>query len=54
MAKVAIVMGSDSDFEIMKKAAKALSKFGIEYEIRVISAHRTPEAAAEFSKKRFK
>lgn len=40
MAKVGILMGSDSDLPIMSKAAKMLEDFGIEYEMKVISAHR--------------
>ena len=48
--KVAVIMGSKSDADIMKKAADALSDFGIENDTFVISAHRTPEAVAEFSK----
>ena len=40
---VGIVMGSDSDLEVMKPAAEALSELGIDHEIRVVSAHRTPE-----------
>ena len=47
-AKVGIVMGSDSDLIIMKDAAKFLEKMGIEYEIAVASAHRTPELLTEF------
>ena len=47
MSKVLIVMGSQSDFDVVKKAADMLSKFSIDYTIRVISAHRTPSAAAE-------
>lgn len=49
--KVAIVMGSDSDLDIMKKAAKKLDELGIEWEMRIMSAHRTPAAACEFSSK---
>ncbi|MCR4316130.1 MAG: 5-(carboxyamino)imidazole ribonucleotide mutase [Planctomycetes bacterium] len=48
-AIVGIVMGSKSDLEVMKDAGEALSEFGIEYEMRVISAHRTPEIAHEYS-----
>lgn len=48
--KVAIVMGSDSDLEIMKKAALTLKEFEISYFMTVISAHRTPDAAFEFAK----
>ena len=40
MAKVGILMGSDSDLPVMKKAADMLEKFGIEYEMTIISAHR--------------
>ena len=49
--KVAIIMGSDSDLPVVKDAAKELKNFGVEFEIHVMSAHRTPEAAAEFSKR---
>jgi len=48
--KVAIVMGSKSDEEIMKNAGETLKEFGIEYEQFIISAHRNPEKTAEFSK----
>ena len=48
--KVAIIMGSDSDLPVVKDAAKELKNFGVEFEIHVMSAHRTPEEAAEFSK----
>lgn len=51
MAKVGIVMGSDSDFPIMKKAAEMLEKFGIEYEMTVISAHRMPDVFYEYASK---
>jgi phosphoribosylaminoimidazole carboxylase PurE protein len=47
---VSIVMGSDSDLEIMNEAAKALEDFGIEYEIDVTSAHRSPARTAEFAR----
>ena len=47
---VAIVMGSDSDLEIMNEAAKALEDFGISYEIDVTSAHRSPARTAEFAR----
>jgi len=49
--KVVILMGSDSDFNIMVEAAKVLKSFGVEFEIRVISAHRTPERLHEYVKK---
>jgi phosphoribosylaminoimidazole-succinocarboxamide synthase len=47
---VSIVMGSDSDWPVMKKVAGILRQFGIPYEARVLSAHRTPEAATEYAK----
>lgn len=48
--KVAIVMGSDSDWPVVKGACSVLKDFGVEYEARILSAHRTPAAAAEFAK----
>ncbi len=42
-AQIAIIMGSDSDLEVMKEAAVILDKFNIEYELTIVSAHRTPE-----------
>lgn len=50
MKKVAIVMGSDSDLGVMKKAIDKLKSFEIPFEVRILSAHRTPEASAHFSK----
>lgn len=50
MAQVSIVMGSDSDLPIMKKAAEMLEKFGISYEMRIISAHREPDIFVEYAK----
>lgn len=47
---VGIVMGSDSDWPLVKKAAETLEKFGVAYETRVISAHRTPEVAIDYSR----
>ena len=47
---VAIVMGSDSDAPVMKQAAEALDEFGIEWEMRVLSAHRTPDDALDYSR----
>ncbi|MDD3765599.1 MAG: 5-(carboxyamino)imidazole ribonucleotide mutase [Eubacteriales bacterium] len=47
--KVAVVMGSDSDFPVIKKCIGILKKFGVDYEAYVISAHRTPAAAEEFA-----
>ena len=49
MKKVAILMGSDSDFGVMSKAISVLKKFEIPVEIHVYSAHRTPEKVAEFA-----
>jgi len=48
---VSIVMGSDSDLEIMREAGKALEGFGIAYEIDVTSAHRSPDRTAEFARR---
>jgi 5-(carboxyamino)imidazole ribonucleotide mutase len=48
MPDVAILMGSDSDFEIVKEATIQLDKFGVSYEVRVLSAHRAPHKLAEF------
>jgi len=48
---VSIVMGSDSDLEIMRETAQALEGFGVAYEIDVTSAHRSPERTAEFARK---
>src|SRR5262250_2337863 len=48
---VSIVMGSDSDLEIMREAGKALESFGIECEIDVTSAHRSPDRSADYAKK---
>ena len=49
-APVAIVMGSDSDMKVMKSCIEQLSDFGIEPVVRIISAHRTPEIAADFAR----
>jgi len=48
--EIALVMGSDSDWPVVQKAAETLEDFGIRYEARVISAHRTPEVAAEYGR----
>ena len=50
-ALVSIVMGSDSDLDVMREAATALEGFGIAYEIDVTSAHRSPERTAEYARK---
>jgi len=47
---VAIVMGSSSDYDVMKGAVAIMKEFGVAHEVRVISAHRTPDAAYEFSR----
>ena len=49
MKKVAVIMGSDSDFPVVSKAVTELKNYGVPYECRVMSAHRTPAAAAEFA-----
>ena len=48
--KVAVIMGSSSDFEIMSQAIQILEEFGVEYEKKVISAHRTPDLMCEYAK----
>lgn len=50
MAKVGIVMGSDSDMPVMAKAAEVLDKLGIDYDMRIISAHREPDVFFEYAK----
>ena len=50
MSQVAIIMGSDSDLSVMKDAAIILEHFGINYELTVVSAHRTPERMFDFAK----
>ena len=49
MSKVGILMGSKSDFDVVKPAVAVLNKFGVQTEVRVISAHRTPDEAHEFA-----
>ena len=49
MKKVAVIMGSDSDFPIVQKAVSKLKEFHVPYEVHVMSAHRTPTEAAEFA-----
>ena len=49
MKKVGILMGSKSDFDVVKPAVAVLKKFGVETEVRVISAHRTPDEAHEYA-----
>ena len=48
--KVAVIMGSTSDYEVMSAAIKVLEDFGVEYEKKVISAHRTPDLMCEYAK----
>lgn len=50
MAKVSIVMGSDSDMPVMAKAVEVLERFGVDYEMRIISAHREPDVFFEYAK----
>ncbi|MBQ2389713.1 MAG: 5-(carboxyamino)imidazole ribonucleotide mutase [Clostridia bacterium] len=50
MKKIAVIMGSDSDLPVVKKATDMLEAFGVPYEVHVFSAHRTPVEAAEFTK----
>lgn len=50
MKKVAVIMGSDSDWAVVKGACTQLDAFGIPYEAHILSAHRTPAAAAEFAR----
>lgn len=47
---VGIIMGSDSDLEIMREAAQVLEEFGVAHEIRIVSAHRTPDAMADYAR----
>ena len=49
MKKVAIIMGSDSDFPVVSKAVLKLKEFNVPYEVHVMSAHRSPDAAIQFS-----
>ena len=50
MKKVAVIMGSDSDFKVVQKTILKLKEFNVPYEVHIMSAHRTPDEAAEFSK----
>ena len=50
MAKVGIIMGSDSDWRVMQNAADVLKQFGINHECKVVSAHRTPDLLYEYAK----
>ena len=51
--KVAIIMGSDSDMPTMKKAIEVLKEFKVKYEVRILSAHRTPSQTKEFAQRAF-
>lgn len=51
MPKVAMIMGSDSDLPVMKAAAETLEKFSVAYDLRILSAHRTPGETAAYVKK---
>ncbi|OGO76714.1 MAG: 5-(carboxyamino)imidazole ribonucleotide mutase [Clostridiales bacterium GWB2_37_7] len=48
--KAAVIMGSDSDLAIVRKAVEVLKKFDVEFEVSVLSAHRTPDVAMEYAK----
>jgi len=50
MAKVGIIMGSKSDYPVMKEAEDILKEFDVDYEINIVSAHRTPEKMMDYSK----
>ncbi|MDK4673045.1 5-(carboxyamino)imidazole ribonucleotide mutase, partial [Kingella kingae] len=50
MVKVGIIMGSNSDWNVMENAAKILEQFGVAYEAKVVSAHRTPDLMFEYAK----
>ncbi|HSX24076.1 MAG TPA: 5-(carboxyamino)imidazole ribonucleotide mutase [Candidatus Saccharimonadales bacterium] len=50
---VGIIMGSDSDLDIMSEAAKVLEEFGVPHEVRVVSAHRTPDAMTAYAQEAF-
>ncbi|MBD5632733.1 MAG: 5-(carboxyamino)imidazole ribonucleotide mutase [Clostridia bacterium] len=50
MSKIAVIMGSKSDYNVVKSAVEVIKSFGVQTEVRVISAHRTPEEAHDFAK----
>ena len=50
MSKVGIIMGSKSDYPVMEEAAKVLKELGVDYELNIVSAHRTPNKIIEYSK----
>lgn len=49
-AKIAIIMGSDSDLPVMNETAKILDEYGVRYEMKILSAHRSPDDTARFAK----
>lgn len=49
--RVAVVMGSDSDFDVMEEGVKALKEFGVDCDVQVMSAHRSPAAVSDFASK---
>ena len=49
MKKIAVIMGSDSDLPVVKKAVDTLKSYGVPFEVHVFSAHRTPDQASEFA-----
>jgi 5-(carboxyamino)imidazole ribonucleotide mutase len=49
--QIGIIMGSESDMEVMKGAAEILNKFGVQFEMTIVSAHRTPDRMADYAKK---
>src|ERR1700712_1349968 len=48
--QVGVIMGSDSDFAVMSAAGEALAEFGVPFEVRVVSAHRTPEGMLDYAR----
>ena len=50
MVKVGVIMGSISDWDVMSGAAEVLEQFGVEFEKKIVSAHRTPDLLAEYAK----
>lgn len=52
--KVGIIMGSDSDLPVMSKAAEILDELKVDYELTIVSAHRTPDRLCEYAKQRKK
>lgn len=50
MATVTVVMGSDSDYDVMAACGDTLKEFGVDHEVRILSAHRSPDATAEFAR----